>query len=237
MKTNLDLVRFCKKAHNEKWGYVWGTFGRVLTQWLFEQKLEQYPAAVGRYKSFIKNTWLNRRTADCVGLIKGALWDDDGRIKYDANSDCNANMMIVRSTKTGPMDTMPDIPGILVWKRGHIGVYVGNAQVIEANSTKKGVIMTPLTGPGSTKWTKWGMSKYFKYVESDQPELKVVYKTKQRVTFLGTTQILDVENIDGHVKLDADDLRKFGLEVRWDQQDKTVVVKLPTVKNEENRSV
>lgn len=170
MKTNLDLVRFCKKAHNEKWGYVWGTFGLVLTHWLFEQKLKQYPTAVGRYKSFIENTWLNGRTADCVGLIKGALWEDDGRIKYDVNSDCNANMMIVRSTKTGPMDTMPDIPGILVWKRGHIGVYVGNGQVIEANSTKKGVIMTPLTGPGSTKWTRWGKSKYFDYVEVPQIE-------------------------------------------------------------------
>lgn len=46
------------------WGYVWGTYGNVLTQSLFDYKLKQYPEGVGDYEDFIRENWLGRRTAD-----------------------------------------------------------------------------------------------------------------------------------------------------------------------------
>jgi len=95
------------------------------------------------------------------------------------------------------------------------------------------VIMTPLSGSGSTPWTKWGMSKYFDYVDPNVPDLKEVYQTKQRFKFLGTVMVLDVENIDGRVKLDAEDLRRLGLKVGWDEPNKTVVVELPHIDGEQ----
>ena len=73
MKTNLGLVEYAKKAHQEGWGYVWGTFGQVLTPAIFNQKLKQYPSGVGNYRTFIQNNWLNKKTADCVGLIKSYM--------------------------------------------------------------------------------------------------------------------------------------------------------------------
>jgi peptidoglycan hydrolase-like protein with peptidoglycan-binding domain len=36
-----------------------------------------------------------------------------------------------------------------------VGVYIGGGQVIEANSTAKGVIQTPLKGTGATAWSNW----------------------------------------------------------------------------------
>jgi hypothetical protein len=226
MKTNMELVAFCKKALNEKWGYVWGTFGQQLTQSVFAQKIRQYPREVGRYERFIKEKWLNRRTADCVGLIKGALWEEGGKISYDPNTDMNANSMILKVSAHGPISSIPELPGILVWKQGHIGVYVGDGWVIEANSTKKGVIKTPLTGPGATAWTKWGRSTLFSYEMENVPELKEVYKIQQKFDFLGTKKTLEVENIDGYTKIGAEDLRALGLKVEWDDKNRTVIVSL-----------
>jgi cell wall-associated NlpC family hydrolase len=42
---------------------------------------------------------------------------------------------------------MPDIPGLAVWHDGHIGVYIGGGQVIEAMGTKYGVVKTELAEP------------------------------------------------------------------------------------------
>ena len=47
---------------------------------------------------------------------------------------------------------MPDTPGLAVWKAGHIGVYIGNGEVVEAMGTKYGVVKTQLEGRG---WTHW----------------------------------------------------------------------------------
>ena len=41
-KNNLDLVQYAIEAEQAGWGYVWGTYGLVLTEARFEAKLEQY---------------------------------------------------------------------------------------------------------------------------------------------------------------------------------------------------
>ena len=45
-KNAADLVQYAIHAYEEHWGYVWGTFGCVLTESLFEAKLAQYPDAL-----------------------------------------------------------------------------------------------------------------------------------------------------------------------------------------------
>ena len=58
------------------------------------------------------------------------------------------------------IDTMPDIPGLAVWHDGHIGVYIGGGQVIEAMGTKYGVVKTELANRG---WTHWLKIPYINY--------------------------------------------------------------------------
>lgn len=77
-KNNLDLVQWAKNAHSRGWGYVWGTYGQVLTRSLYKAKAEQYPDEVGGYADFIEEHWIGGRTADCVGLIKGYLMHHRG---------------------------------------------------------------------------------------------------------------------------------------------------------------
>lgn len=70
-KNNLDLVEWAKQAKLRGWGYVWGTYGEVLTRSYYNAKAEQYPDEVGGYADFIESNWLGGRTSDCNGLIKG----------------------------------------------------------------------------------------------------------------------------------------------------------------------
>lgn len=163
-KNNLDLAAYAIQAWENGWGYVWGTYGNVLSQSLFDYKLQQYPDGVGQYEDFIRANWLNRRTADCVGLIKGYGWLDAETlsINYGTNGmpDYGANQMYQSAAESGSMDAMPEIVGLAVWKPGHIGVYIGGGYVIEAMGTKYGVVRTEVAGRG---WSGWCKIPYIDY--------------------------------------------------------------------------
>ena len=163
-KNATDLVTYAIHAWESGWGYVWGTYGSVLTDSLFEYKLEQYPDGVGNYEDFIRENWLGGRTTDCVGLIKGYGWLDaeSMSIGYATNGmpDYGANQMYYSASESGTIDTIPEIPGLAVWHDGHIGVYIGNGYVIEAMGTKYGVVKTELEGRG---WTHWLKIEYINY--------------------------------------------------------------------------
>ena len=163
-KNNLDLVAYAEQAFDAGWGYVWGTYGDILTDSLFSYKLEQYPDGVGNYEDFIRSNWLGGRTTDCVGLIKGYGWlnPDTLEIEYGSNGmpDIGADSMYKSASVSGSMDTMPDIPGLAVWKSGHIGIYIGNGNVIEAMGTKYGVVKTNLA---DRSWSAWLEIPYINY--------------------------------------------------------------------------
>lgn len=163
-KNAADLVAYVTNAWQSGWGYVWGTYGQVLTPELFQYKLTQYLEGVGQYADFIRNNWLGKHTADCVGLIKGYGWlnAETMEIEYGTNGmpDIGANQMYYNATRKGTIDTIPEVPGLAVWKSGHIGVYIGDDQVIEAMGTKYGVVKTQLQGRG---WTHWLEIPYINY--------------------------------------------------------------------------
>ena len=163
MLTNTGLVKHSKMALTEKWGYVWGTFGQVLTTRLFNEKMIQYPRELGGYKDFIVAKWLNKRTADCIGLIKSYIWWNGSNPSYTPSTDVSANGMYKIAIEKGPIESMPNIPGLCLWKDGHIGVYIGDDQVIEAHGTKFGVLQTPLKGNGSSPWTHWLKCPFITY--------------------------------------------------------------------------
>ena len=163
-KNAADLALYAIHAWESGWGYVWGTYGNVLTDSLFAYKQEQYPDGVGTYADFIRSNWLGGRTTDCVGLIKGYGWLDPETltIGYATNGmpDLGANQMFYSASVSGPIDTMPDTPGLAVWQNGHIGVYIGDGYVIEAMNTQCGVVKTQLEGRG---WTHWLEIPYINY--------------------------------------------------------------------------
>lgn len=168
-KNNRDLAAYAVQAWEHGWGYVWGTFGNILTESMLQYKLEQYPD-IGASEAFIREHWLGRRTTDCVGLLKGYGWlnVDTLTIDYNTNGmpDYTADQMYASAaehgTDYGGMDSMPEIVGLGLWKQGHWGVYVGNGYAIEAMGTQYGVVRTKVEGRG---WQGWCKIPYINYDE------------------------------------------------------------------------
>ncbi len=164
-KNNLDIVKWAIKAEKAGWGYVYGTYGSVLDETLLTSKISQYPDEVGSYEEFIRQNWLGGRTADCVGLIKGYGWynTETAHTEIGANGmpDIGADTMYENASEKGTIDTIPEIPGLAVWHEGHIGIYIGNGEVIQAANTNAGVIRTPI---GQSGWTHWLKIPYIQYI-------------------------------------------------------------------------
>lgn len=164
-KNNLDIVKWAVHAQENEWGYVYGTYGSVLDETLLTSKMSQYPDEVGGYEDFIRQHWLGGRTADCVGLIKGYSWynTETAHTEIGANGmpDIGANAMFESATEKGTIDTIPEILGLAVWHEGHIGVYIGNGEVVQAANTKTGVIRAPI---GQSGWTHWLKIPYIQYI-------------------------------------------------------------------------
>lgn len=121
------------------------------------------------FEDFIRENWMRRRTADCVGLIKGYGWynPDNGEIAVGTNgmADVTANGMFDAATVKGTIDTIPEVPGLAVWQDGHIGIYIGNGEVIEAMGTEQGVVKTTLP----SGWTHWLQIPYISYPQEEEP--------------------------------------------------------------------
>jgi len=167
VKKNLDLVQWAIQAYESGWGYVYGTYGNVLTEELLQDRAAVFGGQVTDYMDFIRTNWMGKRTSDCVGLIKGYGWYDSasGEIVVGSNgmTDVSANGMFEAAAVKGTIDTLPEVPGLAVWHEGHIGIYIGNGEVIEAMNTERGMTRTELAG---RSWTHWLQIPYISYIEN-----------------------------------------------------------------------
>jgi hypothetical protein len=113
--------------------------------------------------------WLGKRVTDCIGLIKSYAWynPSNGSIKPGANgfSDCSASSIWGSVTESGEISSIPEVEGLGVWMPGHIGVYVGKGEVIEAMGTAYGVVKTKVAGRG---WHKWLRIPHIQYVKKQE---------------------------------------------------------------------
>ena len=164
-KNNLDLAAFALEAWDHQWGYVWGMFGDVLTEEWLTYKLEQYPEDVGQYEDLIREKWMGRRTADCVGLIKAYGWydPDTGAISYAGGGmpDFSTETLFEAAVEKGALATIPEVPGVIVYREGHVGVYIGDGFVIESKGTENGVVKTKLSESEFTHWLKCPYIVYY----------------------------------------------------------------------------
>ena len=144
-KTNTGLVTFCKAALNAKTGYVLSTFGRVFTQEIYNDKVKEFKNSEPTFAQDAKQ-WIGKRTVDCCGLVKYYMFADKygENPAYTSKYDHDANTMFREATSKGDIDSIPEIPGLLLHAEEHVGVYIGNGQVIEAFGTREGVIQTDL---------------------------------------------------------------------------------------------
>lgn len=141
--------------------YWWGTYGQIANAAVFSAKRAQYP---NEYTAGDFQSQYGQKVHDCVGLIKGYLWCDapTSAPKYNMNQDVAVGGLYANCNEHGPIATMPDVPGVCVFmaNMGHVGVYVGNGEVVEAMGHAYGVVKTKLNGRG---WAYWGKPKWISY--------------------------------------------------------------------------
>ena len=176
-KTNTGLVAYAKAMLGKPYWY--GTFGQIGSEALYKSKKNQYPSYYVR--SNYTQGWehqYGQRVHDCVGLIKGYLWSDTttSTPKYNSAQDVSANGMLNKCKEKGAIGTIPELPGVLVFYPGHVGVYEGNGNVIEAMGHSQGVVRTKLK---DRPWKNWGKCPWIDYSASEKkPTVTATVKKK-----------------------------------------------------------
>lgn len=186
VKNNLDLTEWCRNAQKNGWGYVYGGYGQVCTVAYLDQQAAAWPGAneAGGPMRTVGEKWLGKRVTDCIGLIKSYAWynPSDGSIKLGANgfSDCSATSIWNSVTESGDISSIPEVEGLAVWMPGHIGVYIGNGEVIEAMGTAYGVVKTKVAGRGWSKWLRIPNIQYVKKQDVKKETKKDSDKSKNK---------------------------------------------------------
>lgn len=169
--TNEHFADWCQKMVGQPYWY--GTCVYKATNSLLSRKSNQYPSHYGssrtsRYKQDIANKAV---VSDCIGGCKGYAWTNGGQgvleaigtdkaitSKYGSNGcpDKGANSMFSWAKKKGmdwgTIDTLPEIPGLALYKDGHAGYYIGNGYAVEWQGFSWGCVKTQVK---KRPWTHW----------------------------------------------------------------------------------
>ena len=185
--TNHEFVQAALNiARNYKTLYVNGTWGWPMNEAnkarCLSNPYNEKPARAAKIRAASPDTF----GFDCCGLIKGIIWGWTGDASqryggagYKVNGlpDINEAGMIAISSPSEDFSGI--VPGAVVWRPGHIGIYAGHGLSIEATpSWADGVQITacnkPIAGYKTRTWTKWGKFPYIIY--KDQEEGTMTYE-------------------------------------------------------------
>ena len=160
--TNSGLVKYCKEALKLKTVYMWGGLFREVNKSYINQLAGMYPEQYGESR---KNTLSGLcgkgyYGCDCVGLVKSYYFGGVGVANnakgYVSAWDFGVGSMYNAAKVKGKISTMPKKEGVLVMTSdyGHVGVYIGNGEVIECTLSKfgDGVVKTKFT---DRNWAWW----------------------------------------------------------------------------------
>lgn len=161
------LIDKFKQALAEKWGYIWGTAGETWTA-AKQAELEKTTDKDREQGRLYGSKWIGHKVADCSGLFSWAFKQLGGYMYHGSNTMWNKYCTAKGEMRNGKRtDGKPMIPGTAVFtynkkdgKRGHVGLYIGDGWVIEAQGTKAGVVKTKVT---NSKWVEWGELKGVDY--------------------------------------------------------------------------
>lgn len=245
MKTNLELVEFVKKAERENWGYVLGSFGNILTPTFLSQKMSQgygVGAYNTRHQAYIRK-FMNKRVSDCYGLVKACIWwnNDSVNPTYNKNGlrDRNQEGAFTAAKEKGTLATMPEIPGLVLWMKGHAGVYIGNGEFIEIAGAPRGMVRGKITNGRVAKgspFTHWFKDTYINYVGPLKPTPPIGpvnnFHKVIKINFLG--QLLTMQGVfkndTNYIKVGNQEVplrgvfETMGFKVGWDQVNQTILV-------------
>ena len=153
-----DLCSVVNKVMNDGWGVVPGFDGQLLTKEMVEDKISDPNVKQAASK------WVGKHVVDAGGLFAYAfriLGMFDG---YNPDGSYPHTIFTEFCETTGKLPKGGLLPGMVIFKKHNdrysgVGLYVGNSTIIEAKSTKVGIIRSRL----NSEWTHWGTLKDIEY--------------------------------------------------------------------------
>ena len=161
------LVAFAKEKLHTPNIYLWDGVGEYLTDDVLDRLIAADPVWYTPERIAVRRTLANSgiRGWDCIGLIIGYKWGDyhqgkpECRVKGEHWS--TAQLIEMDGLVKGSIDTLPERPGLVLFKKGHVGVYIGDGRVIECTNRDPetgqlgaggGIVETALS---DVPWTHW----------------------------------------------------------------------------------
>lgn len=180
-----DFIDKVEIALKDQWGYIYGTWYTFWTkedQARLNKTTDSNRAKSRQYGS----QWIGHVVTDCSGLVYWAMKQFGVEVTHHATylytDYCRNKGKLVNGE---PTDGHKLLPGSLVFKKGskdkihHVGIYIGNDQVIEAKGAQYGVIESHVFDG----WDYWGELKAVDYSNRQEKEETTmdaakVYNTK-----------------------------------------------------------
>lgn len=165
MITPKQLIEKFQYALDHKFGYIWGRAGTLWTEAKQKAATREQTVKYGAQ-------WIGHYVADCSGLFYWAFKQLGGYMYHGSNtmyrSYCTSKGKLSGGKRS---DGKALLPGTAVFTgtendHGHVGMYIGGGEVIEAQGTKSGVIKSKVT---ASKWTYWGELKGVTYGAAPEP--------------------------------------------------------------------
>lgn len=151
-KTSKGLIEYAEAQLGNP--YWMGTFGQYASQGLLNYERGRFPKY---YTAKDFEQQFGMKVHDCCGLVKAYMMcaTPTSTPTYISRYDQDPRMLYESARVFGDtMTTFPKRKGYLVYDEtlGHVGIYVGNDEVIEARGHAWGVVRTKLN---SRPWRKW----------------------------------------------------------------------------------
>lgn len=173
------------------YGYVYGAKGQMYSKAEAERMAESGSKSDYYYLTTCKR-WFGHYVTDCSGLIYLALGKKNMR---------RADGYLDSCKEKGNISTIPNIAGLIVWKKGHIGIYLGDGKVLESRGVAYGVVITNVK---DRPWTKWGKLPDIDYSQpAPKPTPKPTYYFVLKRTLYWMTKKLGRKATNMH----GDDVR------------------------------
>lgn len=149
--TGLGLAEFAKSKVGTP--YVYGSKG---SYGAFTQS--QLNSLATAYRSVFTASYI-RKAKKYVGRV---CTDCSGLISWYTGKLLGSSQMYSTASKRIPISKINEAPvGAVLWKSGHVGVYLGNGKVAEAKGINYGTVISNVSA------TKWKYALLFSYIDYD----------------------------------------------------------------------
>lgn len=158
MTNAIDIARMAQDILSQHWGYIYGTSAERWTA-ARQQDIARTRWDDPDYANSIQYgaQWIGHMVADCSGLVCYILRKNGIKLPHGSNSMWN------EMREKGKISAEPPV-GALVFKLRngsdyyHVGIFVGNGAVVEAQGAKSGVVKSKLKS-----WTHYGLIRGVEY--------------------------------------------------------------------------